>query len=226
MIALIPANREARAERIPYPCPVGRGLVMKHIAMLIAPAALIAACSSPDESLFLYQLPYTPGSQVGVWQDHTTHSGGEYAIDMAGANANVTYEIVAARPGVIRFIEEINTDNCASGCPNNYVWIQHLPGLEWTKYSHLATGSVSAQGLSVGDNVAMGQVIGIESNVGMAQGSNDGRHLHHEVREVTPGAVPSALAGDLPGPMRIPRYCVPGQVLVKGETYTAQACQF
>ncbi|MFD1796732.1 M23 family metallopeptidase [Paracoccus aurantiacus] len=199
---------------------------MKTLSSLIAAGALLAGCTSPDQSLFLYQLPYQPGSTVGVWQDHTTHSGGEFAIDMAGTNGSTTYNVVAARPGIVRFIEETNTQNCASGCPNNYVWIQHVPGLEWTKYSHLATGSVSAAGLSVGDDVAMGQVIGVESNIGMAQGSNDGRHLHFEVREVPAGSAPGPLAGDMPGTMRVPRFCIPGQVLVKGEIYTAQACNF
>ena len=199
---------------------------MKRLIALAGPVALLAACSSPDQTVFMYRLPYVPSAEVRVWQDHTTHAGGEFAIDMAGVDANTSYSIIAARPGTVRFIEEDNTGNCASGCPNNYVWIQHVPGLEWTKYSHLATGSVSAAGLSVGDNVAMGQVIGTESNIGMAQGSNDGRHLHFEVREVPAGASPSALAGDLPGQMRIPRFCVPGQVLVKGQTYTAQVCGF
>lgn len=175
---------------------------MKRLIALAAPLTLLAACSSPDQTVFMYRLPYVAGSQVGVWQDHTTHSGGEFAIDMAGVDGNQTYQIIAARPGIIRFVEEDNTQNCASGCPNNYVWIQHVPGLEWTKYSHLATGSVSGAGLSVGESVAMGQVIGIESNIGMAQGSNMGRHLHFEVREVPEGATPSPLAGDLPGQMR------------------------
>lgn len=199
---------------------------MKRLIALAAPLTLLAACSSPDQTVFMYRLPYVAGSQVGVWQDHTTHSGGEFAIDMAGVDGNQTYQIIAARPGIIRFVEEDNTQNCASGCPNNYVWIQHVPGLEWTKYSHLATGSVSGAGLSVGESVAMGQVIGIESNIGMAQGSNMGRHLHFEVREVPEGATPSPLAGDLPGQMRIPRFCVPDQVLVKGQTYTAAVCGF
>lgn len=199
---------------------------MKRIALLAVPAILLVSCTSPDQSVFLYRLPYAPGSEVRVWQDHTTHAGGEFAIDMAGVDADTSYQIVAARPGIVRFIEEDNTQNCATGCPNNYVWIQHSPGLEWTKYSHLATGSVSAAGVSVGQSVAMGQVIGIESNIGMAQGSNEGRHLHHEIREVTPGSEPTSLAGDLPGLMRIPRYCVTGQVLEKGQTYTARSCGF
>lgn len=192
----------------------------------VAALALLTACTSPDQTVFLYRLPFATGSEISVWQDHTTHSGGEFAIDMAGVDGNQTYQVVAARPGTVRFIEEINTENCASGCPNNFVWIEHSPGLEWSKYSHLATGSVSAAGLAVGSTVTMGQLIGTESNVGMAQGSNMGRHLHFEVREVPAGATPTALAGDLPGTMRIPRFCVPGQILEQGETYTAAACSF
>src|SRR5262245_28065994 len=61
---------------------------------------------------------------------------------------------------------------------NNYVWIVH-PNGEWSKYTHMATGSITGApgNLSVGDTVLVGQPLGIEADIGRA-GS---RHLHHEV---------------------------------------------
>jgi murein DD-endopeptidase MepM/ murein hydrolase activator NlpD len=59
---------------------------------------------------------------------------------------------------------------------NNYVWIEH-PNGEWTKYTHFATGSVTANNWQVGDWINVGEVLGIESDIGFASG----RHLHFEV---------------------------------------------
>ena len=72
---------------------------------------------------------------------------------------------------------------------NNYVWLRHANG-EWTKYTHMATGSVSGGpgNLSVGDTVLVGQTLGIEADIGSA----GGRHLHHEV------AVPTNAGDDTP----------------------------
>jgi hypothetical protein len=74
-------------------------------------------------------------------------------------------------------------------CTNNYVWIQHEPGEEWSKYSHVATGTVtgappSGAGLGEGDAVVAGQFLGNEGNVGMATGANDGRHPRSRRRGV------------------------------------------
>lgn len=72
---------------------------------------------------------------------------------------------------------------------NNYVWLRHANG-EWTKYTHMATLSVTGPpgNLSVGDTVVVGQVLGVEADIGSA----GGRHLHHEV------AVPTNSADDTP----------------------------
>jgi hypothetical protein len=108
----------------------------------IAFCALFVAC---DESTFVYQLPYANDTEITVWQDHLTHSGGNQ-IDFAGVNGTPPYKVVAARPGIVRFIADTFTVNCSSaeGCFNNYVWLEHEPGNEWSKYSHLATGSATA----------------------------------------------------------------------------------
>ena len=206
---------------------------MMRIAIALALVG-VTACSSPDQSFFIYRLPYQDGTDLGVWQDHLTHPP-PFALDLAGRNDGPTYRIVAARAGTVRFIRDEFSENCDPDvvkCPNNYVWIQHAPGDEWTKYSHIATGSATAAppagaGLSEGDAVVAGQFIGIESNVGMATGSNNGRHLHFEV--IIPDspnpAKPTGNAGDFPREAKIPRFCrVPGAIVVKGETYTASAC--
>lgn len=193
---------------------------------LVATAGALAGC---DESTFIYRLPYEAGTDILIWQDHLTHAGGN-TIDMAGANGEAPYRVVAARPGTVRFIADTHAVNCSSdvGCYNNYVWIQHNPGNEWSKYSHLATGSVTGgANLMVGSVVTAGQYLGDESNVGMAVGSNNGRHLHFEV--VVPDdpetATPSGFVGDFPYTLKIPRFCgVPQAIVVKGNTYTASAC--
>lgn len=195
-------------------------------ALILAQA--LGACG--EQSTFVYGLPFEDGTQIKVWQDHLTHAGGGNQIDMAGVFGAPPYHVVAARPGIVRFIADTFTVNCSSavGCFNNYVWLEHQPGNEWSKYSHLGTGTVTGDaGLDVGDTVAAGQYLGDESNIGMAVGSNDGRHLHFEV--VVPDnpatATPSGFAGDFPYTLKIPRFCgVPGGIVVKDSVYTASPC--
>jgi len=196
-----------------------------YTVLAMAMISTVIGCTSPDQSLILYRLPYEDKTNIKIWQDHKSHNN---QIDMAGVNGSAPYKVVAAQSGTVRFIEDSFTQNCSPsvGCNNNYVWIEHI-GNEWTKYSHLATNSVTGKaGLLKGDSVQAGQYIGDESNVGMATGSNDGRHLHFEAREViSVNPTPSELAGDLPGTLRIPRFCgVPGQIVEMGEFYTATAC--
>jgi murein DD-endopeptidase MepM/ murein hydrolase activator NlpD len=194
-----------------------------------AMAGLALTASACDESTFIYALPFEPGTEVKVWQDHLRHPGGRQ-IDVIGVFGTPPYRVVAARPGVVRFIADTFTVNCSSavGCYNNYVWLEHEPGNEWSKYTHLATGSVTGRaGLAVGASVSAGQYLGDEGNIGMAVGTNDGRHLHFEV--VVPDdpatATPSGFAGDFPYTLRIPRFCgVPGGLVVKDSFYVASAC--
>ena len=84
-----------------------------------------------------------------------------------------------------------------------------------------------AAGLSVGAMVTAGQYLGDESNIGMAIGSNDGRHLHFEV--VVPDdpltVTPTGFAGDFLYALKIPRFChVTGGIVEKDRTYTAAPC--
>jgi len=199
---------------------------MKRLLCIVVLSVPLQAC---DESTFVYRLPFANDTEIKVWQDHLTHAGGNQ-IDFAGVNGTPPYKVVAARPGIVRFIADTFTVNCSSaeGCFNNYVWLQHEPGNEWSKYSHLATGSVTgAARLSVGAMVTAGQYLGDESNIGMAIGSNDGRHLHFEV--VVPDdpltATPTGFTGDFPYTLKIPRFChVTGGIVEKDKTYTAAPC--
>lgn len=189
-------------------------------------AALLTGCV-PGQSVLVYRLPYANGSDVAVWQDHTTHSP-PGRVDLKGANGSSPYAVVAAHTGVVRLIVDDLTANCCGGsCGNNYVWLEH-PLREWSKYSHLATNSVRGDaGLSEGDVVLAGQFLGWESNVGRACGSGNGVHLHFETGEPDDPANPlqGGNGGFLQGTVRPPRFCnVAGQNVVQGRTETAAHC--
>ncbi len=88
-----------------------------------------------------YRIGFEDGTDVRVNGDRLSHSPPD-RIDMSGVNGGSDYTIVASRAGTIRALVDSNaepTDN------NNYVWIQHSDG-EWSKYTHFATGSVTAAG--------------------------------------------------------------------------------
>ena len=154
------------------------------------------------QSTGIYRIPYADGTAVTVSNDHHDHSPVN-RIDMSGDAAN--QQIVAAASGIIRAVSDFHGDSndlgdstdvvdalehsCFDGNPavpgsvvpgkcsdhNNYVWIEH-PNGEWTKYTHLQTLSASAN-WAVGDSIEVGEVIGIEGDIGRASG----RHLHFEV---------------------------------------------
>ncbi|MBP3346117.1 MAG: peptidoglycan DD-metalloendopeptidase family protein [Alphaproteobacteria bacterium] len=104
------------------------------------------------------------GTNVGS----TDHKGTDYAA--AGGSA-----VYAAADGTVRIVK-YNCNVSASGTVigyGNYVAIEHDNGL-WTVYAHL-----SAAGVSVGDRVKKGQVIGLIGNTG----GSTGNHLHVEYRQ-------------------------------------------
>jgi murein DD-endopeptidase MepM/ murein hydrolase activator NlpD/Fe-S-cluster formation regulator IscX/YfhJ len=68
---------------------------------------------------------------------------------------------------------------------NNYVWIEH-PNGEWTKYSHFGTGTVQIDyGWEIDDWVDAGEVLGLEDDIGAAQGNPSASHLHYEAAVIT-----------------------------------------
>ena len=104
------------------------------------------------------------GTNVGS----TDHKGTDYAA--AGGSA-----VYAAADGTVRIVK-YNCKVTASGTVigyGNYVAIEHDNGM-WTVYAHL-----SAAGVSVGQRVKKGQVIGLIGNTG----GSTGNHLHVEYRQ-------------------------------------------
>jgi murein DD-endopeptidase MepM/ murein hydrolase activator NlpD len=117
---------------------------------------------------------------------------------------------------------------------NNYVWIEH-PNGEWTKYTHMATGSVSREeplgfGWEEGDTILVGQPIGRQSDIGSAGGT----HLHFEVAAIPPGTTPpfSELGGFISNGSwnRVTVVCFSDgddnsdSLYTDGESYTAGPC--
>lgn len=147
-----------------------------------------------------YRLPYADGTQVRANNDHRNHPATRNRMDLGGRGGG-PYTIVAAADGWLRIIEDDNTlwcpdvdagdpdpcdgvanccerddASCNSGCRNNFVWIEH-PNGEWSKYSHMRTGSVAGNGHALNDFVQAGEALGTEGQVGFAGGP----HLHFEV---------------------------------------------
>ena len=87
-----------------------------------------------------------------------------------------------------------------------------------------ATGnerSVTAAGRFLNEPVSAGTVLGIEGDVGQA----DGRHLHEETGIPNDPGNPIDSAGFLIGYNLDPVICgIPGQTFVAGQTYTADDC--
>lgn len=221
-------------------------LVLGLVAFVPAPAE---AGHDFDVSEGVYRIPYADGTSVTVSNDHHDHSPAQDRIDMS---AGLGESLVAAASGWIRAIVDFNggtpnagdgvdkngdpqsddlEDNCSGdgdvvvgSCSdyNNYVWIEH-PNGEWSKISHVGTGTVSDH-LSVGDWVDAGDFIGEEAHVGAANGS----HLHWEVgipsdpNDPTPF---STLGGFLQGNNVVGLICdIPDNLFESGESYTADPC--
>ncbi|MFN8422056.1 MAG: M23 family metallopeptidase [Anaerolineae bacterium] len=106
---------------------------------------------------------------------------------------------------IVRFIDgRTRSCDCEDGtCGNNYVWIEHANG-EWSKYTHLATGSVTGKAGLAGDEVAAGTFLGTSRTSGAC-----GVHPHFEVavpdEPGRPRADPST--GWLEGERVVPRFC-------------------
>lgn len=202
------------------------------LAGALLPAALFAAfAGSLPVSKGVYRIPYADGTTVRFNNDHTNHPTTLNRIDMGGTSGG-PYTIVAAGDGWIRFLVDTNTQSQCTGqpgCANNYVWIEHTNG-EWSKYTHFATGSVTAQGRFVGEFVTSGTPLGRQGDIGFA----DGPHLHFEVAVPNDPDNPIDSAGFLVGDgdasttnynrqNRIPVFCDVG-FAVDGNQVEADDC--
>ncbi len=189
--------------------------------------AQMAAPSTPWSS-GKYRLPFAGGTEVKVFDDFLTHRP-IGRVDLFALGGHPPYRVVAAAPGRIAAIQdgfgEQQSGRAAKDCHNNYVWIAH-PNGEWTKYSHLAQGTVRDKaGLKVGDRVEAGRYLGDEGAVGCAMLN----HVHFEVavpRAVSPiDAGGFLLDNDGGARERNPVFCgVPGGSATKDAIYTAVSC--
>jgi murein DD-endopeptidase MepM/ murein hydrolase activator NlpD len=171
----------------------------------------------------VYRVPYVNGTRVRVNGDAGSHFPPS-RYDLAGMGRNDrTYRIAAAAAGVVRRLVDEFDENRPDGnpCNNNYVWLEH-PNGEWTKYTHMRQGSATGAGLELDGEVAAGDILGIESDVGCAQAA----HLHFEVAIPDPNlSNPTDSDGFIipdHSRNRVPWICgIPGRQFVEGRTLTA-----
>ncbi len=201
------------------------------LAICLIPVMAIAQPQF-EMSRNIYRVPYAAGTDVHITNDHFTHSPvGRYDMSGNGNGGSCTtnYPIVAAAAGYVRRIQDgfdVHGPDCTQNCSdyNNYLWIEHANG-EWTKYSHMRRNSsaVSA-GLTVGEFVNAGQLVGYECEIGAASGP----HLHFEVRHPNnPGNVQISTAGGFMSDAdhRIPVICGQSKNYWEaGDDITSAAC--
>ena len=221
------------------------------VALMVVIAPPAQAGHNFTESDGIYRIAYENGSNVTVSRDHHDHSPAKDRIDMfVGIGAPMVAAASGWIRAVVDFnggtpnagdgidkngapqadaLEDNcsgdgDGDNVVGSCSdyNNYVWIEH-PNGEWTKYSHVGTGTATPL-WSVGDWINAGEVIGVEGFVGAASGS----HLHWEVgipSDPTDSTPFSTLGGFLQGTNIVGRICdIPDNLFESGESYTAAAC--
>lgn len=198
------------------------------VALLLSSHAAGQDMRATPQSRGIYRLPFANGTVVKVFDDFTTHRP-PGRNDIYAIRGTRPYRVVAAAAGRIMAIQdgysEQQSGRPAALCHNNYVWIEH-PNGEWTNYSHLAHDSVTKKaGLRVGEEVAAGQYIGDEGEVGCAML----KHVHFEVAVPDPRH-PIDNGGFLidndRGKRELnPRFCgVPGGNAIKGKVYVAVPC--
>jgi hypothetical protein len=177
----------------------------------------------------LYRIGYADGTVVEISHDIWDHDPvGKYDIITDAINP----PLVAAADGWVRWIEEDFNVECHPGgngepcCwqSNNYVVIEHENG-EWSGYTHMQVGSVTASGVAVGDWVTAGTIIGIEGSVGCSTGP----HLHFEVSRPDTNQLPfDTIGGFLNGELLIPVTCglypLPSY-MIDGNVYLAGPCE-
>lgn len=204
-----------------------RGLkLITHFSTLLIMLFACGATLAQTTSQGVYRIPFENGTTVKITGDAKTHSP-VGRIDMVGTGAS-NYKVVAAADGVVRYVVDNFSKQIDSSsgqpCTNNYVWIEHTTG-EWTKYSHMQTGSTTNKAkIKVGQFVRAGTYLGDEGKVGCASGN----HLHFEVgvpRATDPIDTVGGFLKDNAGSNRNrdPRICnISKRIFVAGETYEAR----
>lgn len=139
---------------------------MRRVLATVLVAPLIGLALTPGEAAAApdFQLPF-PCNQVWTGQTRTDHSPAN-SVDFNRANDDGDPVVASAAGTVTRVANEGSTSY------GRWVEIDHGGGWR-TRYAHL-----SAQRVTVGQSVRLGQSIG---NVGTTGGST-GPHLHYEQR--------------------------------------------
>ena len=217
----------------------------------------------------IYRIPYADDVEMSVGRDHHTHSPVDRYDLNAGVGTPIAAAASGWIRAIVDFNGnspgagdgvDINGDpqddtlehSCGNNPPentvvgsctdyNNYVWIEH-PNGEWTKYTHVGTGSVTSLGwtadldthnINAPNWINAGEVLGVEGDIGQATSSSGGPayHLHWEVAE------PLNSNEDLEWSTRggfmsngqniIPTICDIGgnSLFDAGEDYTAAPCE-
>lgn len=187
------------------------------------------ACDTLPFSYGVYRIPYVDGTTMNVGGDHFTHRP-RCRLDLNGKGGN-TFGLAAAAGGWIRARVDHHEKSdyededgktlegvVDRGDFNNYIWIEH-PNGEWTKYSHVRTGTIPDE-LSKGDWVEAGTYLGDEGDVGEA----GGEHLHFEVAVPTNPVTPfQDKGGYINGFNRIPLISTGWpHMFMDGDTHTAE----
>ena len=208
----------------------------------------------------IYRVPYADGLTVTAFNDHHTHPNAFDRVDMgAGEGSVIVAAASGIIRGIVDYNgdyfgrgdgvgsdgstlqDDSLEDNCtgdgnaalveSGSCSNynNYVWIEH-PNGEWTKYTHMKTGTVTIDyGWSVGDTILVGQALGLEGDVGAAAGF----HLHFEVgvpNDPTDATPFGDKGGFITGVNRVTQVCFldgdddGDSLYTQGESYTAGPC--
>lgn len=211
----------------------------------------------------IYRIPYSNGTALGVSRDHHIHTPQDRIDMVAGQGTPVVASATGVIRAIIDFHGnspnagdgvDINgvaqndalEHSCGNNLPantvvgqcsdyNNYVWVEHANG-EFTKYTHLGTGTVTLPapngfGWSVGDTVQAGQTLGLESDIGQAtaaDGVSPAFHLHYEVAVSNDGnpLFWSALGGFIQNGVNVvPTVCdIANNLYVTNGNYVAAAC--
>lgn len=145
----------------------------------------VVECTSfPDQATSPYVLPYTPGErwEVGnTFGHYTTLNGGVglYAIDFRMPIGTL---VRAARAGTVVATEARFSDDDHQDYHENWVMVRHEDG-SVGRYIHLRQDGV---GVSIGDTVAQGEVLGESGN----SGASSRPHLHFDVQTCGPNLPP------------------------------------
>ena len=129
----------------------------------------------------VYELPYGTSESVRVSQGYngprTHRREHHHAIDFSLPTGT---PIHAARGGQVALVvDKPCDDEAGTGCQNVRIDLRHADG-SYATYQHLKPESIV---VSVGDEVAVGQVLALSGNSGRSAGP----HLHFQVYTPTPG---------------------------------------